>query len=95
MKLLKKDIKRLKKYLWWYDITTNNDVKGIPEKKIITSLLNYGTYDDLKVLLNYFPKAALREAVRHPLPGVWDKKSLRFWSVFWNQKSIMPSFRSL
>lgn len=71
-----------KPFLWSYD-TEKLDIEK-NKKRIITNILNLGTYNAVKWLFKTYNKADIKDAVLHPMPGEWNKKSLHFWSVFFN-----------
>lgn len=85
MKIKKRHFSLLKKYLWWY----RGDVKDIFDKvktnKIITYVLNFGDYEDLDKLLPIFSKDDIRKTLESPLHGVWDKRSLNFWTLYFGK----------
>lgn len=82
-KSAKKQSTLLQKYLWWVrggEVSLEN----IPKIKVITYVLNFADYQDIKVLLPTFSKSQIQKALASPLPGVWDKKSLHFWRVYFS-----------
>lgn len=66
-------------FLWSYDVSLLDIRKD--KKRIITNLLNYGTTQATDWLFSKFTKEDMREAIKEPLPGEWNKKSLHFWSL--------------
>jgi len=69
-------------FLWSYD-TAALDLER-DKRLIITQVLNLGTRQATDWLRSVYPLPDLREAVVHPAPGVWNKKSLAFWGLIFN-----------
>lgn len=72
------------KILWSYDIN-RMDIKK-DKREIITKILNYGTWDDLKLLYKFYSEEDIKEVVSHPQRGVWFEKVLNFWTKILNIK---------
>jgi len=72
-------------FLWSYDISTLDLEKD--KKRIITNVLNHGTKEATDWLSSVFDRSDLVEAVEHPYPGEWNKKSLYFWSFMLGVKA--------
>lgn len=70
--------KRMKYLFWSYDIGSLD----LEEDKdyIITQVLNYGTWDDLKLLYKFYSEKDIEEVVSHPQRGIWFEKTLNFWT---------------
>jgi len=66
-------------YLWSYDVSRLDLEKD--KKRIITNVLNYGTKEATDWLFQMYKKEDIAEAIKHPFPGEWNKKSMRFWSL--------------
>ena len=49
------------------------------KRQIITQVLNYGTWKELKLLFKYYSEADIKAIVSHPQRGVWLEKVLNFW----------------
>jgi len=86
MKVKKQHFSLLKKYLWWYRGDKKNVFDSVPKSKIITYVLNFGDYKDLKKLLPLFSKNDIKKSIESPLRGVWNKKSLNFWTLYFGKK---------
>ncbi len=69
----------VKPFLWSYD--TDRLDRQADHKRIITNVLNLGTKRATDWLLGTFERDEVRDALEHPLPGEWDRKSLHFWSL--------------
>lgn len=70
--------------LWSYDIN-QMDVKK-DKREIIAKVLNYGTWDELKLLHNFYSEEDIKEVVSRPQRGVWFEKVLNFWTRILNIK---------
>jgi len=79
---LKKIPKQFQRVLWSYDI--NRMDLGEDKKEIITQVLNYGTWEDLKLLYYLYPEKEIKQVVKTPRRGVWFKKVLNFWTIIFN-----------
>jgi hypothetical protein len=66
-------------FLWSYDVSKLDLEKD--KKRIITNVLNYGTKEATDWLFSEFDVKDIREAIKHPFSGEWDKKSINFWSL--------------
>ena len=81
--MFKKTIPLKLRWLFWsYDIKSL-DVKG-DKDYIITQVLNYGTWDDVKWLLETYPEKEIKKIVKNPDRGVWFEKVLNFWTTIFN-----------
>jgi len=81
---MKKLPKSFQRVLWSYDIDKIDVEKD--KREIITQVLNYGTWDDLKLLYNLYSEESIKEVVSHPRRGVWFEKVLNFWIKMFNIK---------
>lgn len=83
MSKMKTKIPSKMKWLFW-----SYDVRSLDLKKdkdyIITQVLNYGTWEDLKLLYKLYSEKEIREVVKHPCRGVWFEKVLNFWTTIFN-----------
>ena len=71
-------------FLWSYKIKEMDLERD--KKRIITNILNLGSAKATKWLFEIYSKKDIKEAIVHPLPGEWNKKSLNFWSLILNIK---------
>ena len=73
------------KWLFW-----SYDIESLDLKKdkdyIITQVLNYGTWEDLKWLFKIYSEKEIKEVVKNPRRGVWFRKVLNFWTKIFNIK---------
>lgn len=76
----------VKPFLWSYDISRLNLDKD--SKIIITNILNLGDEKAVNWLFSRYSRKDIIKSLKDPLPGWWDKKSLNFWSVIFNQKFL-------
>lgn len=70
--------------LWSYNVN-KIDIKKDKEV-IITQVLNYATWKDIKRLFLIYPEEDIKEVLRHPRRGVWFEKVLNFWVKMFNMK---------
>ncbi len=82
---MKKDIiEKFKPFLWSYDIQKidlNHD-----KERIITNVLNLGTKEATDLLFEVYNKKDIKKVVKNPKPGEWSRKSLNYWSIFFDLK---------
>lgn len=73
---------RMKWLFWSYDIKSLN----IKDDKdyIITQVLNYGTWEDLKLLYRLYSEEDIKKIVKNPRRGVWFEKVLDFWTLMFD-----------
>ena len=69
--------KFLQPYLASYDLSKMDVYRD--KEIIITEILNKGDEDALKWLTGVYSKNDIRQAVLHPLRGMWLKKTLDYW----------------
>ena len=50
-------------------------------KRIITNVLNWGTLRATNWIFKVYDKKDIKEVIKNPLPGEWNKKSLNFWGL--------------
>lgn len=65
--------------LWSYDL--RNIHLRSHQNLIITQVMNFGSKEATDWLQEHYSVREIREVVEHPLPGMWSKKSLNFWSI--------------
>jgi len=82
MKKIKKVPQSFQTALWSYDISRMNIDKA--KKGIITQVLNYGTWDNLKLLFKIYPEKEIKKVIKNPSRGVWFEKVLNFWCTIFN-----------
>lgn len=83
MPKVKTKIPQKMKWLFWsYDIESLDLEED--EEYIITQVLNYGTWEDLKLLYKLYSEKDIKEVVKNPRRGVWFKKVLNFWTTIFN-----------
>jgi hypothetical protein len=83
-KKTKKVPKQFQRVLWSYDISKMDLEED--KKEIITQVLNYGTWEDLKLLYKLYSEKEIKEVIKNPRRGVWFKKVLNFWTKIYNIK---------
>ena len=79
---MKKVPKQFQRALWSYDINKMDLEKD--KREIITQVLNYGTWEDLKLLYKLYSEKEIKEVVKNPRRGVWFEKVLNFWVLMFN-----------
>ena len=72
----------IKPFLWSYDVSAFDLRRD--KKRIITNILNWGTYEATNWLFSVYSQDDIREVLEQPLSGEWDKKSLAYWSLIYN-----------
>jgi len=79
---MKKVPKQFQRVLWSYNV----DKLDLEEdkKEIITQVLNYGTWEDVKLLFKIYPEKEIKKVVKNPRRGVWFEKVLNFWTLMFN-----------
>lgn len=80
----KKVPKQLQRALWSYNINKMDLIED--KKEIITQVLNYGDWKDLKLLYQLYSEREIKEVVKNPGRGVWFEKVLNFWTKIFNIK---------
>lgn len=53
---------------------------------IITQVLNYGTWEDVKWLFRTYSEQEIKEVVGNPGRGLWFRDVLNFWRIMFNLK---------
>jgi len=79
---MKKLPKTFQRILWSYDISKMDIIKD--KREIITQILNYGAWNDIKLLNKYYSEEDIKEVVLNPRRGVWFEKVLNFWTKVLN-----------
>jgi len=76
--------KKMQWLLWSYDI----DSLDLERDKdyIITQVLNYGTWEDLKWLFKVYSEREIKNVVKKPARGLWFRDVLNFWNLMLNLK---------
>lgn len=75
---MKKLPRRFQRIFWFCKID-KFDIKR-DKREIITRVLNYGTWEDVKLLMKIYSKDDIKEVISNPQRGVWFEKVLNFWS---------------
>lgn len=79
---MKRVPKQFQRVLWSYDVNKMDLEKD--KREIITQVLNYGTWEDLKLLYKLYSEKEIKEVVKNPRRGVWFEKVLNFWVLMFN-----------
>ena len=83
-KKIKKVPRQFQRVLWSYDINKMDLKKH--KKEIITQVLNYGTWQDLKLLFKLYSEREIKKIIKTPQRGAWFKKVLNFWATIFDIK---------
>ena len=67
---------------WSYDINSLDLEKD--RDYIISQVLNYGTWDDVRWLLKTYSEEEIKKIVKKPQRGLWFEKVLNFWTTIFN-----------
>ncbi|HAJ44833.1 MAG: hypothetical protein UV53_C0015G0013 [Candidatus Azambacteria bacterium GW2011_GWE1_42_9] len=78
----KKIPQKMRWLFWSYDIKTINFDRD--KDYVISQVLNYGTWDDIKWLKEIYSDEEIKEIVKNPGRGVWFEKVLNFWTTIFN-----------
>ena len=73
------------KWLFW-----SYDIKSLDLKRdkdyIITQVLNYGTWEDLRLLYKLYSEREIKGVIKNPHRGLWFENVLNFWILMFNVK---------
>lgn len=78
----KKIPSKMRWLFWSYDIKSLDLNKD--KDYIITQVLNYGTWNDVRWLFRVYPEKEIMEVVKNPSRGLWFEKVLNFWTTIFN-----------
>jgi hypothetical protein len=84
MRRKKKVPKSFQNCLWYCNISKMDIERD--KKEIITQVLNYGTWEDLKLLFEIYPEKEIKKVIKNPRRGVWLRKVLNFWATIYQLK---------
>lgn len=76
--------KFLQSSLWSYNLNSLDLEKD--KELIITQVLNYGTWPEVKWLLRRYSDQEIKEVVKNPRRGMWLRKVLNFWTRIYGIK---------
>jgi len=76
--------KRLQ-WLFWSSPVKDLDLKK-DKDYIISQVLNYGTWEDLRWLFKNYSERGIKNVVRNPQKGLWFRDVLNFWNLIFNLK---------
>lgn len=69
-------------FLWSYDSDQLDITRH--KKRIITNVLNYGTKQATDWVRETYSNQDITAALKNPLPGEWNPKSLNYWSLIYD-----------
>jgi len=81
---IKKVPRQFQRALWSYDIDKMNLKED--KREIITQVLNYGNWEDLKLLYKLYSEKEIKNVIKNPRRGVWFEKVLNFWTTIFEIK---------
>ncbi|PIW92398.1 MAG: hypothetical protein COY73_02120 [Candidatus Nealsonbacteria bacterium CG_4_10_14_0_8_um_filter_37_14] len=81
---IKKVPRQFQRALWSYDIDKMNFKED--KREIITQVLNYGNWEDLKLLYKLYSEKEIKNVIKNPRRGVWFEKVLNFWTTIFEIK---------
>lgn len=82
MKKEREILEELQGRLWSYPVE-NLDIEE-DKDYIVTQILNYGTWEDVKLLYKLYSEEEIKEVVSNPGRGLWFDKTLNFWTMILN-----------
>jgi len=71
--------KFLHKYFWSYDVSKISSADHADRDLIVTHILNLGDTGALKWLFKNYSLEQIKDVLKEPWRGVWDKRSLNYW----------------
>ncbi len=81
--LKNKKISQKMRWLFWsYDIKTLDFDRD--KDYIISQVLNYGTWDDVRWLKKTYPDDEIKKVIKNPSRGIWFEKVLNYWCTIFN-----------
>ncbi len=66
-----------RKYIWWQ---TPEGTNTSPHR-IISQVMNLGTFEDAQSLLNEVGESEFKKALRDALPGEFSERSWHYWHL--------------
>lgn len=83
-KIKAKILPKMKWLFWSYDIESLDLRRD--KRYIITQVLNYGAWEDLKWLFKVYSEKEIKKVIENPGRGLWFEKVLNFWLIIFNIK---------
>lgn len=80
----KKLPKFLQSALWSYDLRKFNPDDPNDQRLIIENILNRGTDEQTRWLLQNLPMNLIKEVLSQPVRGFWWRESLNYWTQIFN-----------
>ena len=62
----------------------------LDKQLFLTHVMTFGTETDLVVARKYFTEADFRDALDHPLPGIFDVRSWNYWHIIFSITPVPP-----
>jgi len=85
MAKIKSKIPKRLQWLFWSSPVKDLDLKK-DKDYIISQVLNYGTWEDLRWLFKNYSEREIKNVVKNPGKGLWFKDVLNFWNLMFNLK---------
>lgn len=85
MAKVKQKIPKKMQWLFWSCRIEDLDLEE-DKDYIISQVLNYGTWKDLKWLFKVYSEKEIKNVIKKPAMGMWFKDVLNFWSLMLNLK---------
>lgn len=85
--------KSLQPVLWSYDIQKMDPKNKQDKRIIIQQVLNHGTWEHLRWLLQTYSEKEIEEVVKRPSRGIWWEDAMNYWTKYFKLK--MPSKKIL
>jgi hypothetical protein len=70
-------------FLWSFDCDRLDIERD--KRLVITQVLNLGTKIATDWVRTRYTAEDIKETLRTPVPGTWNRKSLRLWSLVYNE----------
>lgn len=79
---------KIPKKMQWLFWSVNIDDLDLKRDKdyIISQVLNYGTWEDLKWLFKVYSEKEIKNVIKNPGRGLWFRDVLNFWDLMFDLK---------
>ena len=83
----KADLLAVAKRMVWF----KSPADAIADQKLfLTHVMTFGTDKDIVVARKYFTDDDFRDALVHPLPGIFDARSWNYWNIMFYIEPVPP-----
>jgi len=83
MAKIKSKIPKKMQWLFWSCNVNELDLEK-DKNYIVSQVLNYGTWEDLKWLFKVYSEKEIKNVLKNPRKGLWFKDVLNFWNLMFN-----------